>query len=342
MNMMNSIISLIKLSRAQFTIEPVVRATVGAFAYAYDHNTSVDPRRWALACAIIFLTNVAINYYNDYNDYEGDKANATRSTKTSTGGSNILVAGLLPRWTALAASLLTSLLILILILLDRHLHPSSTPFRGANIFWGCVFMGLSAQYNAGLRLSYTPFCEVLTVGTLSVGCWLFGYNAQDPTGGFVVPVGGGGGAGVGVGGGVFLLDAVLQMSRIMVMQVVDTDADRFVGKITLTVRLGPRRVAEVYLWLQYAILILAAFFACTSTGISMTGSSPVARAMVGVFAAVVLPRTFAVAKRLRRLGEGVKDAAEECPFEVSKIMIEVNLACLAVLGAARGMGMWSQ
>ncbi|GAO49625.1 hypothetical protein SAICODRAFT_27068 [Saitoella complicata NRRL Y-17804] len=333
---MNTVIALIKLSRAQFTIEPVVRATVGAFAYAYDHDTSVDPRRWALACAIIFLTNVAINYYNDYNDYEGDKANATRSTKTSTGGSNILVAGLLPRWTALAASLLISLLILTVILLDRHLHPSSTPFCGANIFWGCVFMGLSSQYNAGLRLSYTPFCEVLTVGTLSVGSWLFGYNAQDPAGGFVVPVGG------GVGGGVFLLDAVLQMSRIMVMQVVDTDADRFVGKITLTVHLGPRRVAEVYLYLQYAILILAAFLACTSTGISMASSSPVAHAMVGVFAAVVLPRTFVVAKKLRRLGEGVKVAAEDCPFEVSRIMIEVNLACLAVLGAARGMGMWGQ
>ncbi|KAI8823761.1 uncharacterized protein EV422DRAFT_522251 [Fimicolochytrium jonesii] len=316
--MLTTVQALVKLSRAQFCVEPILRTIVAASAYAHDHHTPLNLHSLLITSTLIALFLIALNYYNDYDDYEGDLANTKRADSPSTGGAGVLVAGTLPRWSALLASVSCVTLAGVLILTDRALHPETTPFRNQTLVAGLLFMALGSQYNAGLRLAYTPFNEFLTTSTLSIGTWLFGYNTQSPDASFTLPH---------VATSIVILDAVLQFSRILTMMVVDTEADRFIGKLTFACTLGVKRTAQLYLNLQYLLAALAVYFAYTST-------SPVERALVGVLAAIAVPQNLGVAKELAALGEGKEGAAKDAPFVVSKVMVETNLAMLAVFGVS--------
>ncbi|KAI8914036.1 hypothetical protein DFJ77DRAFT_465631 [Powellomyces hirtus] len=315
--MLKTVKALLQLSRVQFTVEPVLRALVGAAAYAYDNDTSLNVYSLVLISTLICCFLVALNYYNDYDDYLGDLANTKRAGSAASGGAGVLVAGILPRWSALAASLCFATLSVLIILTDRAFHPSETPFRNETMAYGLLFMALGSQYNAGLRLAYTPLNEFLTTSTLSVGTLLFGYNTQSPDATFRLPT---------VATSIVVLDAILQFSRLLTMMIVDTEADCFVGKMTFASTMGVKRSSEIYLRLQYILALASIYFAYSA-------SSIVERVLVCVFAAVSLPQTIGVANKLARLAEGAEHAADDAPFIVSKIMVETNLAMLTVFAA---------
>lgn len=113
--------------------------------------------RALLSGSIAALTNVGLNYLNDYMDLPGDlyeynkaKAEAARKGgdyKLPTKGSGILVRGILPRWTALAAALAVWTLVFSIILGHRASYPDTTPFQGQVLLATLIAFFVSCAYN---------------------------------------------------------------------------------------------------------------------------------------------------------------------------------------------------
>jgi 1,4-dihydroxy-2-naphthoate octaprenyltransferase len=170
------------------------------------------------------LVQLSVSYTNDYWDIPTDHINTRRTLLT--GGSGELTTGILPPWIALAAAASCQGAALLLALW------TGLP----TISWLLLILALGAAIfytTPPLKLAWRGLGELTTafVGTLIVPAWA--YSLQTGR----------------VSGEILLRSAPLVpfvMTIFIAIAAPDIEADRQVGKRTLTVRVGEQRVAMLY------------------------------------------------------------------------------------------------
>lgn len=194
---------------------------------------------WGLG--VVLATQLMIHYSNDYFDYRADLAN-TNPTRWS-GGSRVLVDGLLPRQFALALAIAFGLLAVLGTLVVSAL--SAAPL--ATVLLLALALALGWSYSSPpLVLNQRALGEI-SASLLGPGLTtLVGYQLQ-----------------VGSLGLVPLLATLplcaMQFLMLLAVNWPDAAGDRAVGKTTLVVLLGAQGAARLYLLvllLTYATLPL--------------------------------------------------------------------------------------
>jgi 1,4-dihydroxy-2-naphthoate polyprenyltransferase len=219
----------VKLGRPKFLLYSLVTYGLGASVFLL-HQQTVDLALLALGLLFGWGGHLMTHYANEYFDYEADRANPNRTGWT--GGSGVLVQGLVPREGSLAAGLLLLFACLGLLVVMPDLWSRAI---------GLALLALAWFYVAPpLRLNYRGAGEV-TVAIALVGLGpLLAYRLQ-------------GGAQIGTLLLIVTPILLIQFARMLVMNLADRPGDLAVGKRTLAARLGPRRTA----WLFAGVQVLA-------------------------------------------------------------------------------------
>jgi 1,4-dihydroxy-2-naphthoate octaprenyltransferase len=221
-----AVVAFIKLGRPQFLTGGFVLYGLGA-AIAAAAGHAIDLRRYWLGQAAVTSLQWMTHYANDYFDYDADRANAT-PTRWS-GGSRVLVAGALPRATALVAAL-------VLAALGITASIALTSAGTLTLPAFALVLALAWEYSAPpLRLCARGLGELTTAIVVTVLVpWLgFYLQAGDTRGGAqlalsIVPL------------------ALLQLAMLLAIEFPDATGDAATGKSTLVVRLGAARAARLY------------------------------------------------------------------------------------------------
>ncbi len=215
--------ALVRLGRPKFLPYSAVLYALGA-TVAVHRGIPIAIGPYLHGQLFIWCTHLMTHYCNEYFDLEADREN--RAPTPMTGGSRVLVEGLLPPAVALQAAL-------VLLFLSVGLL-SGMPSAGARAI-GCGMLALAWFYTAPpLRLNYRGLGEVSVSLVLNVATPLLAYQLQagpmDARLAFVL-----------------LPGAVVQVVRMMIMNLMDHDGDLAAGKRTLVTVVGRARVKHVYL-----------------------------------------------------------------------------------------------
>jgi 1,4-dihydroxy-2-naphthoate octaprenyltransferase len=229
----------VRLGRPKFLLYSWILYTLGVMAAAYLGQA---PTLGAYLHGQLFVwcLHVMTHYCNEYFDLRADSANP--SPTKWTGGSRVLVEGLIEPKVSLGASLV--LLCVCLLLVPGMPRAAQYP--------ALLGLALSWFYTAPpLQLNYRGLGE-LTVTTVLNGCFpMIGYAMMSGE--------------VGLLPWVLLLPAFLiQFVRMSIMNLLDYEGDRSVGKRTLVVKLGPRRIIYLHALVQavaYALLVPSVLWA---------------------------------------------------------------------------------
>ena len=173
--------------------------------------------------AVVWVTHAMTHYCNEYFDYEADAAN--EHATPFTGGSRVLVDGLLPRSVALRAAMALTVVSLLMML--------ALPTASAKVV--CLAaIALAWMYSAPpARLVGRGLGEITVVAVLNVLTPVFGCVVQQGAVdarlfAMVLPL------------------AVIGYARMLVMSIPDREGDEAAGKRTLAVRLGPEAVVRIH------------------------------------------------------------------------------------------------
>jgi 1,4-dihydroxy-2-naphthoate octaprenyltransferase len=214
--------AFIQLGRLKFLLYTPILYGLGA-ATALGTTRQVDPRLYFFGLAVVWVTHVMTHYCNEYFDYDADVAN-TQATPF-TGGSRVLVQGLLARSVAIRAAVaLTAISALMMLAL---------PTIAAKIVCGAA-IALAWGYSAPpVRLVGRGLGELTVVTVLNVLTPLFGCVMQ-----------------LGLVSGrlfaVALPLGIIGYARMLVMSIPDREGDAAAGKRTLAVRFGPEAVVRLH------------------------------------------------------------------------------------------------
>lgn len=235
-------IQIQELPKHLANILPFLLGTVLAF---YDAGTVNWAVFWVSFLALYFLTN-GTYIGNEYFDYENDKANTSRIggsdrvSVTTTGGTRVLVKGLIPRRQALVASLVSfALAIPVGLYLQFGLDtgPLTMPLGALALFIGYFYTA------PPIRASYRGLGELfIAVGQ---GLVIFGaYYVQQGTS--LLPI-------------VASLSWFVALPALKVIrEFPDYEADRSTDKRGLTIIFGRERMSKVF---GVMILVAIALFA---------------------------------------------------------------------------------
>jgi len=236
------IVAFVRLGRPLFLVGGFVLYGLGA-ALAALAGHALDLHRYALGQAVVTAFQLMTHYANDYFDYDADRANTTPTAWS--GGSRVLVAGELPRATALIASLvLAALGVGVAVVLALGAGALVWPTTAAMLV-------LSWAYSAPpLRLCVRGLGEIDTALVVTgLVPWLAFYvQAGDCHG-------------VGVLLAAIAPLACLQTAMLVAIEFPDAVGDASTGKRTLVIRLGAARAARWYVGivaLAYVALAIGA------------------------------------------------------------------------------------
>lgn len=241
--------ALWKLSRVPFLsvgILPLILGFVMAWRWGYQ-----GPFRLYLLSSIAVIFIMWMTYYlSEWNDLEGDRQN--QRFNRFSGGSRILVKGVLPLWVSLFLGygcLVGAILIGAYIYLRFQTDPRIILLGGMGIFSGYFYS------SKPFRWSYRGVGEIL-IGfcygwlPIATGFFLFtGFFSQQ----------------------IVLLSIPVSLSIfnvILINEFPDEEADRAIGKKNLVVRYGKERMSDLYLGLS--IFVGLSFI----KGILVVGQSP--------------------------------------------------------------------
>jgi 1,4-dihydroxy-2-naphthoate octaprenyltransferase len=223
-------IQLQELPKHLANILPFLLGTVLAY---WDKGTLNWPVFWVALVALYFLTN-GTYIGNEYFDYENDRANTTRIGGddrvgiTTTGGTRVLVKGLIPRRHALIASVVSFLLAIpfgLYLQFGLDTGPLTVPLGMLAVFIGWFYTA------PPIRASYRGLGELfIAVGQ---GLVIFGaYYVQQ---------------------GYSALPLVASLSWFVALPALkvirefpDYEADRSTEKRGLTIIFGRERMAKVF------------------------------------------------------------------------------------------------
>jgi len=198
---------------------------------------------WVALAALYFLTN-GTYIGNEYFDYENDKANSTRIGGadevgvTTTGGTRVLVKGLIPRRQALIAAVVCFLLVIpigLLLPLRFGTGPLTIPLGALAIFIGWFYTA------PPVKASYRGLGELF----IAVGQGLVVFGAYYVQQGMSwVP----------------LVVSLPWFAALPALKIIrefpDFEADRATDKRGLTIRFGRERMSMVYVALVSAAIFL--------------------------------------------------------------------------------------
>ncbi|MFL5343552.1 MAG: prenyltransferase [Hyalangium sp.] len=225
----------VRLGRTKYLLYSWVLHSLGVTAAVYMGSA---PQLGAYLHGQLFVwcLHLMTHYCNEYFDLEADRANP--SPTQWTGGSRVLVEGLIEPKVSLIASLV--LLCVCLALIPSMPRPAQ--------YAAIIGLGLAWFYTAPpFQLNYRGLGE-LTVTTVLNGCFpMIGYALATGEASLFPAL--------------LLLPAFLiQFVRMTIMNLLDYEGDRRVGKRTLVVLLGPRAVLHLHAVVQalaYVLLVPA-------------------------------------------------------------------------------------
>ncbi|HEY2902718.1 MAG TPA: prenyltransferase, partial [Polyangia bacterium] len=203
----------------------------------------IDWRQYAWGQLAVTATQLMTHYANDYFDQEADRANTT-PTRWS-GGSRVLIAGVLPPSVALATAVL-----LAAIAFGTAAHFALAMASPAVAVQVAVMIGLSWEYSAPpLRLHSRGLGELTTATVVTLLVPWLGFVLQTGAPSLLLPL------------AVAPL-CIFQFAMLLAIEFPDAAGDRATGKRTLVVRWGSGRAARVYVAvIAAAYLILPALVA---------------------------------------------------------------------------------
>ena len=227
---------LVRLGRPKYLLYSWLLYTLGVAGAAFLGQTP-GPGTYLHGLLFVWCTHLMTHYCNEYFDMAADAANP--SPTQWTGGSRVLVEGKLKPEVSLGASF-------VLLFFCLGLVPSM-PRSGQYV--ALAALALAWFYTAPpFRFNYRGMGE-LVVTTVLNGCF--------PMVGYVLAAGE-----TGLLPALLLLPAFLiQFVRMTIMNLLDYEGDRRVGKRTLVVQLGPQRILHLHALgqaLAYVLLVPAA------------------------------------------------------------------------------------
>jgi len=223
-----------KLSRVPFLsvgILPLILGFMLAWRWGYKGPSGL----YLLSSAAVILIMWMTYYLAERNDLEGDRIN--QGFNRFSGGSRILVRGMLPPWVPLLLGygcLIAACLSGMTIYVRYQTGPWTLLLGGLGIFFGYFYSEKPFQW------SYRGMGEVLIgfcYGWLPIATGFYLFT------GFFSPQ-------------VFSLSIPVSLSIfnvILINEFPDEEADRVVGKRTLVVRFGKERMGELYLSLSVLV-----------------------------------------------------------------------------------------
>lgn len=269
------IIAWLKIARLQFYLMAWVAYSMGAAAASITIH-SVDLRVYWLGYILLFLIELCTVLVNEYNDYDTDRLNKNYSV--FTGGTRVIVEGKLSfREVRIGIYTVLALIGIFTILLIRCDQSASPPVILAFLLTG-LFLGLGYTL-APLRFSYRGAGETVVGVTHSFYVTLCGYFFQSGSWRDPLP---------------WLLSIPLffaTLAAILLAGIPDRAADSAVGKRTITVIFGPRRVVQF----AAGFVILAAISAVALRYFGIIRGAP------GMAVYVVIPHAAALVLALFRL-----------------------------------------
>jgi 1,4-dihydroxy-2-naphthoate octaprenyltransferase len=184
--------------------------------------------------AVIFIMWMAY-YLGEWNDLEGDQIN--QSFNRFSGGSRVLVNGLLPLWTSLLFGYVCLMIAILtgLYIFLRYQTGFWTLFLGGiGIFSGFFYSGKPFRWSyRGVGEILIGFCYGwLTIGT---GFYLFTGFFSHQILFLSIPVG------------------LSVFNLILINEFPDEEADRAIGKRNLLVRFGRERMGDLYIGLSILV-----------------------------------------------------------------------------------------
>lgn len=211
----------VRLGRPKFLLYSWVLHTLGVAAATYlGHEPSLSS--YLHGQLYVWCLHLMTHYCNEYFDLEADSANP--SPTGWTGGSRVLVQGLIEPRVSLSASFV--LLFVCLMLIPAMPNAAQYPaLIGLTLFW---------FYTAPpIQLNYRGLGEVTVSAVL---------NGSFPMVGYAMTAGK-----IGCFPWLLLVPAFLiQFVRMTIMNLLDYKGDMQVGKHTLVVKLGPQRIIHLH------------------------------------------------------------------------------------------------
>lgn len=264
--MRERIVAFIRLSRLKFLVESLLTVTLGVTVSVYAGQPfRLGP--WLLVQVTVSATHLMTHYCNEYFDLAADSAHT--APNRWTGGSQVLVQGVLRPVVSLSAAFLMLFVIMLLVV-----SMPTTPER----IIALTAVAFAWFYTAPpVRLNYRALGEVTTAAALTIFCPLLVSYAQLKSVPAVL---------VAVCVPLFLV----MTARMTVMNFCDRDSDLSVGKRTLPNTLGPRRAALLFVGLQVAAYAMVLV-------VTLVGVLPVP---VGVGMAFTAPLAYLVSRRILR------------------------------------------
>ena len=215
--------AFIQLGRLKFLLYSPILYGLGAAAASLGSSRPVDGRMYFFGLAVVWVTHAMTHYCNEYFDYEADSAN--QHATPFTGGSRVLVDGLLARNVALRTAVALTVVSLLLMF--------ALPTTAAKVV--CLAaIALAWMYSAPpARLVGRGLGEITVVVVLNVLTPIFGCVVQ-------------GGAVDGRLIAVILPLSLIGYMRMLVMSIPDREGDAAAGKRTVVVRVGPANVVRIH------------------------------------------------------------------------------------------------
>jgi len=227
----HTLVAFLKLTRPHFLLGGVLLFALGSATAG-----SIDRGAYVLGQAMVTAAQVTAHYVNEYFDLEADRSVAHRTM--FSGGSGILVAGVLAPTVALRAAWVSTSLTMILVAVVAIDAPSAA-------LLGLVALAVSWAYSAPpLRLLGSGAGEVATSLVVTVVVPLIGSSVQH------------GAASPRLWWSMAILFS-LHMSMMLVFELPDLESDAAAGKRVLAVRLGAPRTRRLIAGLTAAASLIA-------------------------------------------------------------------------------------
>jgi 1,4-dihydroxy-2-naphthoate octaprenyltransferase len=217
-----------RLGRPRFLLNSLLLVTLG-LAVAVHQGRQLEWGGWVLTQLFAWCTHLMTHYCNEYFDLEADRLNSDPTGQT--GGSRVLVSGVLSPQVALSASMVLLFADAVLIVAMPGVLTRLLALLGAALAW---------FYTAPpMRLNYRALGEVDCALVLNVIWPVLAYRSQAP----------------GLPAVLLALTFVLfvmQVARMTVMNLADHDSDLLAGKRTLANVLPSGLAVRLYAGLQAA------------------------------------------------------------------------------------------
>ena len=217
--------SFLQLTRPVFLLGGALLYALGA-AIAHTAGVSIDWGRYALGQVIVTSVQVMTHYANEYFDAEADRVIGANRTWFS-GGSGVLAEGRLSPHIALRAARISAGVAIAAIGIALPIEPAVSLVGGLALLGGWFYSA------PPVRLVASGFGELATALMVSLLVPLTAVLMQrSPIGAPLLAVA--------------LPLALINLAMQLAFEFPDFDADREMGKRTLTVRLGRDRAVHLH------------------------------------------------------------------------------------------------